>query len=192
MRSSVIAASACVLLLAACADKANHGAQSSSAPPASSAAPSTVPLPTSYQVEPGDTLGAIAKRFGVTVDAIVAASHLSNRDQLTVGQVLMIPPAPPVGLNVSPPDGPPGTTVQLTVTGAHNGESITFEVDSPSGAKFTGPPHTASSDGSVTATYQTTPQNPLGTYTVTAKGSQGTNGQGSFNLSPPPTSSQLN
>lgn len=44
-----------------------------------------------YAVRPGDTLTAIAIRFGVTVQAIVEANNLPNRDQLSVGQELIIP-----------------------------------------------------------------------------------------------------
>ena len=46
-----------------------------------------------YAVKPGDTLSAIAQRFGTTVQAIVAANALENADLLFVGQVLAIPDA---------------------------------------------------------------------------------------------------
>jgi len=49
---------------------------------------------TTYTVERGDTLFAIAQRFGVTVQAIVEANSLSNPNDLSVGQQLIIPPAP--------------------------------------------------------------------------------------------------
>ena len=39
----------------------------------------------------GDTLGAIATRFGVTLDALVAANGIADPNQITVGQVLAIP-----------------------------------------------------------------------------------------------------
>jgi murein DD-endopeptidase MepM/ murein hydrolase activator NlpD len=47
----------------------------------------------------GDTLGALAVRYGVTVPALVAANHLaSERAVLRLGQRLIIPaPAPPAG-----------------------------------------------------------------------------------------------
>lgn len=46
---------------------------------------------TSYVVNPGDTLTAIALRHGVSVDEIVAANGLSNPNMIYVGQVLVIP-----------------------------------------------------------------------------------------------------
>jgi LysM repeat protein len=55
------------------------------------------PLPTeiemsemTYTVETGDTLGAIAVKFNVTVAEITAANEISNPDALEVGQVLII------------------------------------------------------------------------------------------------------
>lgn len=44
-----------------------------------------------YTVRSGDTLGAIAKRFGTTTSAIAKASGLSDVNHLRVGQVLRIP-----------------------------------------------------------------------------------------------------
>ncbi len=46
-----------------------------------------------YTVAPGDTLGAIAVRFGVTVEALVAANGIEDPDRIRVGQVLLIPGA---------------------------------------------------------------------------------------------------
>jgi murein DD-endopeptidase MepM/ murein hydrolase activator NlpD len=45
----------------------------------------------SYTVAPGDTLGAIANRFGVTVDDLVAFNGIADPNLLAVGQVLSIP-----------------------------------------------------------------------------------------------------
>ncbi|MCA9959010.1 MAG: LysM peptidoglycan-binding domain-containing protein [Chloroflexota bacterium] len=44
-----------------------------------------------YTVVAGDTVTNIAQRFGVTVDAIILANGLQNPNQLSVGQVLLIP-----------------------------------------------------------------------------------------------------
>ena len=49
-----------------------------------------------YIVQPGDTLGLIANRYGVSIDAIAEASSLTNIDILSVGQELVIPPPDPV------------------------------------------------------------------------------------------------
>jgi LysM repeat protein len=42
-------------------------------------------------VKAGDTLTAIAARFGTTVSAMVRLNDLPNRNSLSVGQVLRIP-----------------------------------------------------------------------------------------------------
>lgn len=48
-----------------------------------------------YEVRPGDTLGAIAEALGVSVQDLIAANHLSDPDHLDVGQVLVIPAITP-------------------------------------------------------------------------------------------------
>lgn len=55
--------------------------------------PTPVALPTQniYVVQPGDTLARIAQRFGVSVDAIVAANGLGSADIIGVGVRLLIP-----------------------------------------------------------------------------------------------------
>lgn len=75
---------------------------------------STPPPPPSeggtYVVQRGDTLSRIARQFGTTVEAIVAANNIVNRNLIYVGQVLTIPggtgttPPPPGG---TPPPPPP-------------------------------------------------------------------------------------
>ena len=49
-----------------------------------------------YVVQAGDTLGQIATRYGVSVEAIAEASELTNINILSVGQLLVIPPPDPV------------------------------------------------------------------------------------------------
>jgi murein DD-endopeptidase MepM/ murein hydrolase activator NlpD len=44
-----------------------------------------------YTVVPGDTLGAIASRLGVTLDALVTVNGIADPNQVAVGQVLIIP-----------------------------------------------------------------------------------------------------
>ncbi len=46
---------------------------------------------TTYEVQAGDTVFSIARRFGTTVEAIVAANSLADPSQIEVGQVLVIP-----------------------------------------------------------------------------------------------------
>jgi murein DD-endopeptidase MepM/ murein hydrolase activator NlpD len=44
-----------------------------------------------YTLEPGDTLGEVAQRHGVSVDALARANHISDPDRVFAGQVLTIP-----------------------------------------------------------------------------------------------------
>ena len=44
-----------------------------------------------YRVNRGDTLSGIAATFGVTLEELLAANELRNRNQLRVGQPLFIP-----------------------------------------------------------------------------------------------------
>ena len=44
-----------------------------------------------YVVQPGDTLYDLARRFGTTVDAIVAANDIQDPNLIYVGQMLRIP-----------------------------------------------------------------------------------------------------
>jgi len=63
--------------------------------PTVTAAPIPSATPVTYVVRSGDTLSAIASRFGTTVAAIVAANGITDPSRLSVGQVLTIPgPAP--------------------------------------------------------------------------------------------------
>jgi len=63
--------------------------------PASAVAADGSPALRMHEVKPGDTLGALAKRYGATVPAFVSANQLRGPDApLTPGQRLVIP-APP-------------------------------------------------------------------------------------------------
>ena len=50
---------------------------------------------TLYTVQEGDSLIAIAQRFGVSVDALMAANNIANPDLLRVGDELIIPATNP-------------------------------------------------------------------------------------------------
>ena len=60
--------------------------------------PPPTPTPTAaseqaYVVEPGDSLSAIAGRFGSTIDAIMERNDIADPNQIYVGQTLVIPAA---------------------------------------------------------------------------------------------------
>jgi LysM repeat protein len=179
-------AAICAALMAACSTSAGTR-------PSVATVPSTYPTTTTvkatattttiprniYRVKRGDTLSRIANQFHVSISAIVARNHLANADRLREGQTLVIPPAPPRGLVVSPHTGQQGQAFQITLTGAVPSETIKFEIDSPK-TKYTGGPHTASADGTVSATYQVALTDPTGTYAVTATGNRGTTIRATF------------
>jgi LysM repeat protein len=133
-----------------------------------------------YRVRRGDSLTTIANLFRVPISVIAKRNHIVNADRVAAGLVLMIPPAPPVTLMVSPPRGAPGQAFHFTVSGVQPTETITFEIDSAAG-RYRGGPHIAA-NGSVTATYQTASGDPTGLYGVTATGNMGTTVRASFTV----------
>lgn len=46
-----------------------------------------------YIIQPNDTLGNIARRFGVELGSLIEANGITNPDHVEVGQTLVIPPA---------------------------------------------------------------------------------------------------
>ena len=90
-------------------------------PPTPTAAPTSTPVATdspspspsprpsppfkSYVVKTGETLGALAQRFGVTLQALLAANpDITDPRHIRVGQILLIPPP---GWSPSPSSSPP-------------------------------------------------------------------------------------
>ena len=66
-----------------------------------------------YVVQTGDTLNEIAARFDRSTAAILAANpDVENRDQITVGERLIIPGVAE-SVTLTPPVGPAGTVVQV-------------------------------------------------------------------------------
>jgi LysM repeat protein len=178
-------AATCAALMAACSTSGRSRPLAATVPSAVSTSTTakattttTTPLHI-YRVKRGDTLTKIANHFRVSISAIVARNHIANPDHLREGQSLVIPPALPRKLIVSPHEGHAGQAFQLTLTGAVPSETIKFQIDSPKG-KYTGGPHTASADGAVIATYQTALSDPTGIYNVTATGTRGTTVKATF------------
>lgn len=53
--------------------------------------PAPLPTPTIHVVQAGETLSQIAKRYGVSVDALVSTNGLGSADMIRVGMKLIIP-----------------------------------------------------------------------------------------------------
>ena len=72
------------------------GAVGSAAPSGVVATARPTPKQKTYTIKQGDTLSTIAKRFGVTVDAILAANkNIKNPNKIAIGDVIVIPEAAP-------------------------------------------------------------------------------------------------
>lgn len=95
----------CLLLLAACGDSTAPAPDLEPAAPYQTLSPSPTaspfpaltqvilptPTPVLYTIQPNDTLGAIAERFGVTLEALIVANPGVQPTALIVGQTLVIP-----------------------------------------------------------------------------------------------------
>ena len=53
--------------------------------------PTAVPPTKTHTIQPGETLTAIARQYGVTVQALVEANQISNPNRVDAGTVLTIP-----------------------------------------------------------------------------------------------------
>jgi hypothetical protein len=91
-------------------------------------APAAFAEPSVHVVQPGQTLGKIAQRYNVTIDALCATNRISRRDPIRPGQKLRIPgrggapkPAPPAAADKPPAAetvGPDGMrTIQVPGSG---------------------------------------------------------------------------
>jgi LysM repeat protein len=69
--------------------------------------PVPVQTPATYTVQSGDTLGAIAAVYGVSVEALAAANSIADPSRISIGQVLVIPKAG---------QAPAATPVQVAAT----------------------------------------------------------------------------
>lgn len=57
-------------------------------------------MSTNYVIKPGDTLSAIAQKYGTSVDALQKSNGISNPNLIIAGKTLTIPSASPVGSKV--------------------------------------------------------------------------------------------
>ena len=91
------------------------------APAARPAAPGPAPAarpaaaaPRTHTVKPGEHLTGIARRYGVSVSAIVTANAIANASRIFAGQRLTIPGAP-AGPAAAPPSTAPATAMPASM-----------------------------------------------------------------------------
>lgn len=81
--------------------------ETSAPPPPADAAPPAAPPPTTYTVQRGDSLAAVASRFGLTWQTLAQWNGLSAQSILRVGQVLRL--TAPAQASAPPPTAAPLT-----------------------------------------------------------------------------------
>lgn len=104
---SRIALSALVLALTGCAanmsapvSDRNMAPETVGEVPAPEAVSSLPAQPTTYVVQPGDTLNRIAQKFGYTFKDLAEWNQMADPNQISVGQTIRV--APPGGVTVTP------------------------------------------------------------------------------------------
>jgi murein DD-endopeptidase MepM/ murein hydrolase activator NlpD len=82
--------------------------------------PTPAPLAFQYEVQEGDSIYGLAERFGTAPDEIISLNDMASPDELTIGDVILIPGEPPPDLpspNVIP-QPPAGTGFVYPITGS--------------------------------------------------------------------------
>ncbi len=74
----------------------------------------STPTPVTYIVQPGDTLSAIALRFGVSLEALMAANPTVSPNLLPIGATLIIPTDPNHPAGLIPPTPVPFSVLQAS------------------------------------------------------------------------------
>ncbi len=140
---------------------------------ASSAATTNV---TSYTVQSGDTLSAIAAKFNVTLTNLVSYNHLANANTLTVGQKLSLVPTATSAAS-SAATSAATSSATSSVASSANSSVASSATSSAAPAASSAAPSAASSAASSVAT--TTTQAATTTSTTTANNSSNTTTTGS-------------
>ncbi|CAB4363151.1 unannotated protein [freshwater metagenome] len=68
----------------------------------------TTTYPDFYTLQSGDTLGKVAKRFGTTIDELMALNNITDKNKVQAGQDIKLPPQK---ITVPAATEPPTTSV---------------------------------------------------------------------------------
>lgn len=118
-------------------------------PPPSEDARLTEPPGTTHLVQPGETLWAIAQKYGSSVEEISEVNGIDNPDELTAGQNLFIPAPDPMAPPSAAPPVAPANPEQLSAPPAGPVGKAPFIWPLDQGVLFQefGPRHGATHDG---------------------------------------------
>lgn len=95
----LLAALAGPILLAACGGSGESEEPSPTVRPSPRVSTETPePLAFQYEVQEGDSLYGLALRFNTTVEGILALNNLTSPDELSIGEIILIPGMPPPDL----------------------------------------------------------------------------------------------
>lgn len=102
-------------ILAACGTTNNRSANDTLPPIVTTTTTTTVPpttttIPKIYEVQPGDSLSEIAKRFGVSAAVLAGFNNITNPDKIQAGQKLKLPQPLDAVATVPPTTGGPTQT----------------------------------------------------------------------------------
>jgi len=129
-------------------------------------------------------LTALLTGCGTAVNSLLFAGSSRSSGGTTTTTVARAVVAP-LAVTVSPSEGPAGTSFHLRATGLAAGDVVTFSIAAQGGHPYTGPTHVPGLDGSVEATYETTPADAVGLYVVLAHTRAGRGAFASFRVGAP-------
>ena len=90
--------------------------------------------PRRYKVAPGDTLAALAERYGVPIETLARLNRLRTSAHLTPGHVLSVPETTPTLLAAAPPPPPPPAVAASPAPAASAAIVVAVAPPSPGGA----------------------------------------------------------